>query len=256
MTVICPWWQQSPQFMSSDPLRRNLVMCQVSWYHHLNNPSWNVALQNIMNTRVPVNEEALNWCKDAAVWQMPGIVTHLGTWLGSWFFAKKPGSDNKLTVDCQSTSRPKVMCAGATLKAWMKDRRRAIAIASRKHIFSVHRFNSMFALVGLAPADANGGLIKANNTKCKSHWGIVRLVTGLASLIPCNNILTLGSVAGSYFQWRRTAATEVWWEIMVEGAMTSSNNSTKYRQKSWLPTWKTWVFFRWQNSTNLCQCDS
>ena len=188
---------------------------------------------------------------------MPGIVTHLGTWLGSWFFAKIPGSGNKLTLDCPSTSpRPKVMCAGATIKAWMIDCRRAIAIASRKHVFSVRHFNSMFASVGLAPADANGGLIKADNTKCKSHWGIVRLVTGLASLIPCNNSLTLGSVAGSYFQWHRTEATEVRWEITVEGAMTSSTNSTKYRQKSWLRTCKTWVFFRQQKSTNLCQCDS
>ena len=64
---------------------------------------------------------------------MPRIVAHWEIWLQSWFFTMNPSSSNKLMVDGLSPSpRPKVMCAGATLWAWMNDQGLPVTIVHQK----------------------------------------------------------------------------------------------------------------------------
>ena len=64
---------------------------------------------------------------------MPRIIAHWEIWLQSWFFTMNPSSSNKLMVDGLSPSpRPKVMCAGATLWAWMNDQGLPVTIVHQK----------------------------------------------------------------------------------------------------------------------------
>ena len=67
-------------------------------------------------------------------------------------------------------------------------------------------------------SDANGGLINADRTKCRSHLGMIQLCTSCSSLNALMSSLMCGSTAGSYFQWCSTEATDVRCEMMVDGS--------------------------------------
>ena len=108
----------------------------------------------------------------------------------------------------------------------MKDLWHAVAKANKKTVLSVLHLKSSWLSVGLSPPDAKGRP-QDNNTKWKFHCGIVLRWTALAKRIPHKSLLTLGSMAGSYFQWRSTEVTDVRWEITIDVAVLSLNNSTK-----------------------------
>ena len=77
-------------------------------------------------------------------WAIPGTVIHSGACVGSWFFARKPGSGNRDTTSCRcvfplrNTHLP-----GATLNACRYDSRLAEANANRNTHFMVCHFRGM-----------------------------------------------------------------------------------------------------------------
>ena len=174
--------------------------------------------------------------------------------------AKNPASGNKDTTSWRWVfPLPNTHLPDATLSAWRYDRRRAEANANRNTIFIVRHLRSMTSLEILpisSTSDANGWLINADRTRCRSRLGIIRRCTGRSSLNALISSLMCGSAAGSYFHWRCTDATDVWCEMMVDGSNPSLIKCMRYVLKWWLLTLKTCHRFVPQKWTNLPQCDS
>ena len=72
-------------------------------------------------------------------------------------------------------------------------------------------------------SNVNGGLTKADSTRCTSHLGIIRRCTECSSLNALMSRLMCESAAGSYFQWLNTEATDVRCDMMVDGSNPSLN---------------------------------
>ena len=146
-------------------------------------------------------------------WAIPGTVIHSGAWVSSWFFTRKPGSGNRDTTSCcyvfplANTHLP-----GATLNACRYEHRLAEANANRNTYFMVRHFRGMTSSddsPSSSPSDANGGLSNDNNTRWRSHLGMILRCTGRSSRKALTSSLMCGTAAGSYTQWRSTEATDV-----------------------------------------------
>ena len=148
-------------------------------------------------------------------------VIHSGAWVGSWFFARKPGSGNKDTTSCRCVfPLANTHLPGATLNGWRYERRLAEANANRNTHFMVRHFRGMTSpedSPSTSPSDANGGLSNDNNTRWRSHMGMILHCTGPSSWKALMSNLMCGSAAGSYTQWRSTEATDLRCDVIVDG---------------------------------------
>ena len=109
---------------------------------------------------------------------------------------------------------------GATLKACRYESRLAEANANRNTHFMVRHFRGMTSSEdspSTSPLDANGGLSNDNNTRWRSHLGMILRCTGRSSRKALTSSLMCESAAGSYTQWRSTEATDVQCDIIVDG---------------------------------------
>ena len=158
-------------------------------------------------------------------WAIPGTVIHSGACVGSWFFARKPGSGIRDTTSWRwAFPLANTHLPGAILNACRYERRLAEANANRNTHLSVRHFRGMMSSEDSPSSslwDVNGGLINDNKTRWRSHLGMILCCTGHSSRKTLTSNLMCGSAAGSYTQWRSTEATEVWCEIIVEGSNAS-----------------------------------
>ena len=169
----------------------------------------------------------------------------------SWFLAKNPASGNKDTTFRHWVfPLPNTHLPDATLSACGYDCHHAEANANRNTVFIVRHLRSMTSSEVLplsSTFNANGGIINADRTRCRSPLGIIRRCTGRSSLNALISNLMCGSTAGSYFQWRSTEVTDVRCDMMVDGSNPSLNKCMRYVLKWWLLTLKTCHHFVLQN---------
>ena len=99
-------------------------------------------------------------------WVIPGTVIHLGACVGSWFFAKKPGSGSRDTTSWRCVfPLANTHLPGAILNACRYERRLAEANANRNTHFSVRHFRGMTSSEDSPSSslwDVNGGLSNDN----------------------------------------------------------------------------------------------
>ena len=193
-------------------------------------------------------------------WAIPGIVVRSGACDGSWFLAKNPASGKKdTTFWCWLFPLLNTHLPDATLSACKHDRHCAESNANRNTVFIIRDLRPVLSseVVPLSStSDANGGLINADRTRCRSHLAIIYHCTGRSSLNALMSSLMCRSAAGSYFQWCNTEATDMWCEMMADGSNPSLNKCMRYVLKWWLLTLKTCHRFVLQKWTDLPQCDS
>ena len=158
-------------------------------------------------------------------WAIPGTVIHSGACVGSWFFARKPGSGSRDTTSWRwvfplaNTHLP-----GAILNACRYERHLAEANANRNTHFNVRHFRGMTSSEDSPSSslwDVNGGLSKDNKTRWRSHLGMILRCTGRSNRKALTSSLMWGSAAWSYTQWCSTEATDVRCDIIVEGSSPS-----------------------------------
>ena len=117
-----PW--QSP---------RSIGLCGSSWYLWCCDFSFNCLTgHSILSASIGFK------------WAIPGTVIHSGACVGSWFFARKPGSGNRDTTSCRCVfPLANTHLPGPTLNACRYDSRLAEANANRNTHFMVCHFRGM-----------------------------------------------------------------------------------------------------------------
>ena len=154
-------------------------------------------------------------------WAIPGTVIHSGACVGSWFFARKPGSGSRDTTSCRCVfPLANTHLPGAILNACRYERHLAEANANRNTHFRVRHFRGMTSSEDSPSSslwDVNGGLSNDNKTRWRSHLGMILRCTGHSSRKALTSSLMCGSAAGSYTQWRSTDTTDVRCDIIADG---------------------------------------
>ena len=153
-------------------------------------------------------------------WSIPGTVIHSGACVGSWFFTRKPGSGS-IDTSCRCVfPLANTHLPGVILNACRYKRRLAEANANRNPHFRVRHFRGMTSSEdspSSSPSEVKGGLSNDNKTRWRYHLDMILRCTGRSSRRALTSSLMCGSAAGSYTQWRNTAATDVWSDNIVDG---------------------------------------
>ena len=145
------------------------------------------------------------------------ITMEMLTFLGSWFCTRNLALTTNWLWIAQQCILEQMLCAWEPHPEYVeKEFLQAVARDERKQVFRIRHFRWSTRSNGLPPSEANDSPSRAMGTKWRFHCGMVLCWTGLSDRIPRSNILTAGSMAGSYFQCLRTEAIDVRWEMTVD----------------------------------------
>ena len=172
-----------------------------------------LGLKPSRDSRATSQRDSPIWIQPLGVFRytIPGTVIHSGACVGSWFFARKPGSGSRDTTSWRwvfplaNTHLP-----GAILNACRYERRLAEANANRNKHLSVRHFRGMTSSEDSPSSslwDVNGGLINRSSTR--QNFELVHIIGPVQNFRPPARNFGPLRAEFAWREWRKTLGGHV-----------------------------------------------